>query len=158
MGKKKTGEPVVRSFLGEPRLAGTGAHRHRRGKTYGHHHHRGEIGAHLRVWKHIESKELAALTCYGRLSREASSDSRRGNLRTKRHGAASMASNAGKSELRVQFWPRGLEPGVGARPLREAFDALRDTLAQRFEERAGGLLKDPWAARDDYIDVVLNRF
>ena len=42
-------------------------------------------------------------------------------------------------------------------PLREALDGLRDNLAGRFEETAGKLLKDPWAARDDYIDVLLDR-
>jgi hypothetical protein len=34
-------------------------------------------------------------------------------------------------------------------PLREALDSLRDTLAARFEQTAGTLLKDPWAARND---------
>src|SRR5581483_9817986 len=42
-------------------------------------------------------------------------------------------------------------------PLREALDWLRDTLAPPFEEKARELLKDPWAARDGYIDVVLDR-
>jgi hypothetical protein len=36
-------------------------------------------------------------------------------------------------------------------------DWLRDQLAPRFEARAGAMLKDPWAARDQYIDVILDR-
>jgi alpha-amylase/alpha-mannosidase (GH57 family) len=42
-------------------------------------------------------------------------------------------------------------------PLRNALDGLRDNLAPRYEEKAGEFLKDPWAARDEYIDIVLDR-
>ncbi|MGZ7057406.1 MAG: DUF3536 domain-containing protein, partial [Candidatus Angelobacter sp.] len=42
-------------------------------------------------------------------------------------------------------------------PLRAALDYLRDCAAELFESKAGELLHDPWAARDDYIDVVLDR-
>jgi len=42
-------------------------------------------------------------------------------------------------------------------PLRNAMDWLRDTLAPRFEKKAREYLKDPWSARDDYIDVMLDR-
>ena len=42
-------------------------------------------------------------------------------------------------------------------PLRNAFDWLRDTLAVKYEEKARPLLKDPWAARDGYIDIILDR-
>jgi hypothetical protein len=36
-------------------------------------------------------------------------------------------------------------------------DWLRDTLAPRYEDRAGQLLRDPWEARNDYISVILDR-
>jgi hypothetical protein len=36
-------------------------------------------------------------------------------------------------------------------------DWLRDTLSPRYEEKARQFLKDPWAARDDYIEVILDR-
>jgi hypothetical protein len=42
-------------------------------------------------------------------------------------------------------------------PLREAFDWLRDELAPRYEQTCAAFLKDPWAARDAYIDVILDR-
>jgi alpha-amylase/alpha-mannosidase (GH57 family) len=42
-------------------------------------------------------------------------------------------------------------------PLRETLDWLRDQLDPWWETRAGELLKDPWAARDEYIEVVLDR-
>ena len=41
-------------------------------------------------------------------------------------------------------------------PLREALDILRDALAAEFEREAGKLLKDPWAARDAFISIVLD--
>ncbi len=42
------------------------------------------------------------------------------------------------------------------RPLREALDSLRETLDALFEKRGGQLFRDPWSARDDSIDLVLN--
>jgi alpha-amylase/alpha-mannosidase (GH57 family) len=54
----------------------------------------------------------------------------------------------------------GRQPGwsqAWRTPLREALDWLRDTLAPRFEEAAGRFLKDPWQARQEYIQVILNR-
>jgi alpha-amylase/alpha-mannosidase (GH57 family) len=42
-------------------------------------------------------------------------------------------------------------------PLREAMDWLRDQLDPFYEARLGTLVKDPWAARDDYIRLILNR-
>jgi alpha-amylase/alpha-mannosidase (GH57 family) len=42
-------------------------------------------------------------------------------------------------------------------PLREALSALRERLADLFEEKSKGLIPDPWAARDAYVSVVLDR-
>jgi len=42
-------------------------------------------------------------------------------------------------------------------PLREALDWLRDQIDPFFEARASAHLKDPWAARDDYAAVLLDR-
>jgi len=42
------------------------------------------------------------------------------------------------------------------RPLREGLDRLRDALGQIFIEEAGLLLTDVWAARDDYIELLLD--
>jgi alpha-amylase/alpha-mannosidase (GH57 family) len=41
-------------------------------------------------------------------------------------------------------------------PLRKALDLLNDEAARGFEEGAGLLLIDPWAARDDYIELIAN--
>jgi hypothetical protein len=42
-------------------------------------------------------------------------------------------------------------------PLRDALDSLRDDLNGPFEQRGSELFRDPWRARDQYIDVVLDR-
>jgi len=41
--------------------------------------------------------------------------------------------------------------------LREALNQLRDDLAELFEREAADCLKDGWSARDDYIQVILQR-
>ncbi len=56
--------------------------------------------------------------------------------------------NAGRHESGDQRW-RG--------PLRLALDLLRDGLAEVFEEEAGALLHDPWAARDHFVEVLVHR-
>ncbi len=42
------------------------------------------------------------------------------------------------------------------RPLREGLDRLRDALAEIFMEEGGPLLTDVWAARDEYIELLLD--
>jgi alpha-amylase/alpha-mannosidase (GH57 family) len=43
------------------------------------------------------------------------------------------------------------------RPLREALDWLRDQLVKVYEEAGRKLFRDPWAARDAYIQVIRDR-
>lgn len=40
-------------------------------------------------------------------------------------------------------------------PLRQALDFLRDAVAEVYEDAGGDLFEDPWAARDGYVEVVL---
>ena len=42
-------------------------------------------------------------------------------------------------------------------PLRAAFDVLREDLAPKFEEACGALLRDPWEARDAYVELLTDR-
>ncbi len=41
-------------------------------------------------------------------------------------------------------------------PLRQAFDFVRDTVNLYFEVERGKLFKDPWAARNDYVQLLLD--
>lgn len=43
------------------------------------------------------------------------------------------------------------------RPLRESLDWLRNRLSEIYLEAGRGLLRDPWSARDDYIQVIRDR-
>jgi alpha-amylase/alpha-mannosidase (GH57 family) len=54
----------------------------------------------------------------------------------------------------------GGEPGWNQSwraPLRAALDLLRDHAVDVFERVGGGVLREPWQARDAYIDVILGR-
>jgi alpha-amylase/alpha-mannosidase (GH57 family) len=42
-------------------------------------------------------------------------------------------------------------------PLRQALDWLRDELIPRYEKAARAYFPDPWAARDEYVQVLLDR-
>ncbi|WP_017325315.1 DUF3536 domain-containing protein [Synechococcus sp. PCC 7336] len=42
-------------------------------------------------------------------------------------------------------------------PLRQALNWLRDRLGEVYESKVSTYLRDPWAARDAYIDVILDR-
>jgi len=66
----------------------------------------------------------------------------------------------------VSRWTRdcgchtGGEPGwnqAWRAPLRAAFNFLRDDSAIKFESLGSELLRDPWAARNDYISVMLDQ-
>ena len=125
------------------------------GETYGHHHPHGEMALTYAL-NHIESNDLAELINYG--------------LYLERHPATHLVEifeNSSWSCVHgVERWRGNCGCNSGGHggwnqewraPLREALDWLRDTLAPLFEEKAGGILKDPWAARNDYIDVLLDR-
>lgn len=43
------------------------------------------------------------------------------------------------------------------RPLRDSLDWLRDQLVKVYEEHGKKLFHDPWKARDEYIEVILDR-
>lgn len=43
------------------------------------------------------------------------------------------------------------------KPLRQALDYLRDELTMIYEEAAPAYLKDPWNARNKYVNVILDR-
>jgi alpha-amylase/alpha-mannosidase (GH57 family) len=66
------------------------------------------------------------------------------------HGVGRWKEDCGCTTGEHPGWRQGWRA-----PLREALDWLRDELDAIFEERAGALLRDPWAAWNDSIDLVL---
>jgi alpha-amylase/alpha-mannosidase (GH57 family) len=124
------------------------------GETYGHHHRHGEMALTYAL-EYIRDKQLAELTNYGQYLElhppthevEIFENSSWSCVHGIERWRAACGCNAGHPGWN-QLW-RG--------PLRNALDWLRDTLAPRFDARAREYLKDPWAARDDYITVVMDR-
>jgi alpha-amylase/alpha-mannosidase (GH57 family) len=124
------------------------------GETYGHHHRHGEMALAYALY-YIESKRLARLTNYGEFLEKFPPTHEvqiyENTSWSCVHGIERWRSNCGCNSGRLgwnQEWRK---------PLREALDWLRDTINPAFEQLASTLLRDPWAARDGYIDVVLER-
>jgi hypothetical protein len=104
---------------------------------------------------YIETKKLARITNYGEfLERHPPAWEVQIYENTSWsciHGIERWRTNCGCNAGRLgwnQEWRR---------PLRDALDWLRDTINPQFEALGSTLLQDPWAARDAYISVVLNR-
>ena len=124
------------------------------GESYGHHHRHGEMALADCV-NYVEEEKLAILTNYGeyleKFPPEWEAQIFENSSWSCVHGIERWRSDCGCNSGHPTFkqgW-RG--------PLRYAFDWLRDNLIQIFEREAGILLKDPWAARNDYIDVINDR-
>ena len=67
------------------------------------------------------------------------------------HGVERWRADCGCGSTTNEGWNQAWRAA-----LREALDRLRDTLARPYEERAGRLLRDPWAAREAYVDILLD--
>jgi alpha-amylase/alpha-mannosidase (GH57 family) len=127
------------------------------GETYGHHHRFADMALAFAL-QYIEANDLARITNYGEFL-EKYPPTHEVKIIEKTswscvHGIDRWWSDCGDTT------GSGSHPDWNQKwrtPLRNAFDMLRDTLAPRYEEKARQLLKDPWAARDGYIDVILDR-
>jgi alpha-amylase/alpha-mannosidase (GH57 family) len=123
------------------------------GESYGHHRRFGEMALAAAV-RQLEAEPSTTLTNYG----------------------AFLASHPPVHEVQIHeatSWscPHGVErwrSDCGCRmrgdwhqrwraPLRATLDWLRDEIDAFYESRASAWLKDPWAARDAYVDVILDR-
>ncbi|HYU34538.1 MAG TPA: DUF3536 domain-containing protein [Thermoanaerobaculia bacterium] len=125
------------------------------GETYGHHHRYGEMALSYAI-HHIESNQLAQLTNYGELLAthppEHQVEIHENTAWSCAHGIDRWRDNCGCHTGGDSHWNQAWRA-----PLRLALDWLRDELAPRFEKEAGKTFADPWAARDDYVFVILNR-
>ncbi len=125
------------------------------GETYGHHHRYGEMALSYAL-SYLEQKALARLTNYGEfLEKFPPSEEVQIFENTSwscAHGVERWRSNCGCNSGGNPEWNQEWR-----QPLREALDWLRDCVAPFYEERGAELLRDPWAARDSYIDVILDR-
>jgi alpha-amylase/alpha-mannosidase (GH57 family) len=125
------------------------------GETYGHHHRHGEMALAYAL-HYIETNGLARITNYSEFLSVAPPamevqifDNTSWSCA---HGVERWRSDCGCHTGGMPGWNQRWRG-----PLRNALDWLRDQIRPMFEEAAGALLSDPWTARDDYIDVLLNR-
>jgi alpha-amylase/alpha-mannosidase (GH57 family) len=76
-----------------------------------------------------------------------------------RAGGSSWSCEHGVERWRSACGCGGVDGGSLAwrAPLRSALEQLRDKLDALYEKEAAGLIAEPWAARDAYISVALDR-
>lgn len=135
----------------EPQLANIATD----GETYGHHHRHGEMAL-AYMLHHVEQSGLATLTNYAAFLAENPPrwevDIEEDTSWSCAHGIERWRSDCGCHTGGEPHWHQRWRA-----PLRDALDWLAEQVTPRFEERATRLMNDPWLARDEYIDVMLDR-
>ena len=125
------------------------------GETYGHHHKKGEMALGYAI-HHIERNHPGMITNYGQyLERHpptCEAEIWERSAWSCSHGVERWNSNCGCNSGGYPSWNQAWRT-----PLRQAFDWLRDTIASPFENKGREIFRDPWAARNEYIGVILNR-
>jgi alpha-amylase/alpha-mannosidase (GH57 family) len=124
------------------------------GESYGHHHRFGEMALTYAL-EEIQNNNAAQLTNYGEyLEKNPNED------------LVEIVENSSWSCVHgVERWRSDCGCNSGGHPwnqqwrgpLRDALDWLRDRLAPIFESRLSRYVRDPWAARDGYIQLILDR-
>jgi len=124
------------------------------GESYGHHHRHGEMALAYAL-RLMEQDNNARLINYGsflaQFPPQWEAEIYDNSSWSCDHGVERWRSNCGCNGGKVgwnQLWRA---------PLREALDGLRDSLAPLTEKLGNQLFKEVWAARDSYIDVILDR-
>jgi len=124
------------------------------GETYGHHHKHGEMALAFCL-DFIEKDDRIKLTNYAQfLSLNPPVDEARiieNSSWSCVHGVERWRANCGCNSGKPgwhQNWRK---------PLRDSLDWLRERVAVIFELEASKVVKDPWKARNEYINVVLKR-
>ncbi|MCA6079158.1 DUF3536 domain-containing protein [Fulvivirga sedimenti] len=125
------------------------------GESYGHHHKHGDMALAFCL-EYIQKDKHVTLTNYGEVlekfvvSHEV--EIRNNSSWSCVHGIERWRANCGCHTGGRPDWNQDWR-----KPLRESLDWLRDEVIAVFEEKASKLFKDPWDARNAYIDVILDR-
>jgi alpha-amylase/alpha-mannosidase (GH57 family) len=105
---------------------------------------------------HIESNGLGKLTNYGEYLEKFPPthevEIAENTSWSCAHGVGRWRSNCGCNSGKNGSWNQEWRE-----PLRDSLDWLRDELAPEYERKAKDYLRDPWQARDEYIEVILDR-
>ncbi|HPQ80368.1 MAG TPA: DUF3536 domain-containing protein [bacterium] len=125
------------------------------GETYGHHHRFGDMAL-AYCLHHIDADESLELTVYGehleRFPPEHEVEIVEKTSWSCAHGVERWRSDCGCRAGGDSEWVQGWRA-----PLRGAFDWLKEGLDRIYEEKIETFSPDPWAARDSYIDAILDR-
>jgi hypothetical protein len=125
------------------------------GESYGHHHRFGEMALSYAL-RYIEEHGSATLTNYAQFLSicppEHEVEIIPNTSWSCSHGIERWRSGCGCGELHHAGWSNAWRA-----PLRAALDGLRDRLADDYAEAAGQIFCDPWRARDEYIEIILDR-
>ncbi|HEX4119267.1 MAG TPA: DUF3536 domain-containing protein [Verrucomicrobiae bacterium] len=125
------------------------------GESYGHHFKYGDMALAYAL-KTIEETPDVKLTVYGEFlethppTHEV--EIHQPSAWSCSHGVDRWRKNCGCNSGGHSDWNQNWRE-----PLRQALDWLRDEIAPKYESHVRELLKDPWKARDDYIQVILDR-
>lgn len=125
------------------------------GETYGHHHNNGDMGLAYALDRINRDPQVRLINYGAFLEAHPPVDEVRIKENTAwscAHGVERWRSDCGCNSGANPQWHQKWR-----RPLREALDWLRDTLAPDYESALGRFVRDPWQARNDYIEVVLRR-
>ncbi|RPI71592.1 MAG: DUF3536 domain-containing protein, partial [Geobacteraceae bacterium] len=125
------------------------------GESYGHHHRAGDMAL-AHALHYIESNGLAQLTNYGAYLADHPPTHEveifENSSWSCAHGIERWRSDCGCNSGGHPGWNQSWRA-----PLRAAMDSLRDAVNPAYEQLAGRFLSDPWAARDDYVDIIVDR-
>jgi alpha-amylase/alpha-mannosidase (GH57 family) len=125
------------------------------GESYGHHHRFGDMALAYALDR-IDADAQTALTNYGEFLANCPPTHEVEIVEKSSwscaHGIDRWWSNCGCNSGANPTWNQQWRT-----PLRNALDWLRDSVSPQWEQHTGELLKDPWTARDAYIDIVNDR-
>jgi hypothetical protein len=124
------------------------------GESYGHHHKYGEMALAYAL-QLIDQDQTVSLTNYGSFLEQFPPE-----FECEIVDETSWSCEHGIERWRSNCGCNGGKPGWNQEwrtPLRQALDELRDAVSPLTEREGGKLFKDVWAARDAYINVVLDR-
>jgi len=125
------------------------------GETYGHHHWMGDMALAYCLY-HVEQNDLAEITIYGEYLEHHPPDWEVEIVEQSSwscvHGVERWRDDCGCNSGQHPGWRQQWR-----KPLRDGLDAIRDEIAPLYEREAGKLVSDPWRARDEYVEVVLDR-
>lgn len=125
------------------------------GETYGHHQRFGDMALAYAL-NYLEENGLAQITNYGEYLEKYPPTHEVEIFQNSSwsciHGVERWRSNCGCNSGGYPLWNQEWRG-----PLRAALDWLRDRLAAIYENLASEYFQHPWAARNRYIEVILDR-